>query len=309
MGHGCDRHRADHRHGASAGSDKAYLGAALGLIAGFMAAEVVVAIVSGSLALLADAAHMLTDAGAIGGSIWAIRLAQRPPCRSWSFGLKRAEILAAAGNGITLLVASGLVLVEAVRRLVHPPPVNGLALLLTALVGVAVNLAATGALARANRGSLNVEGAFQHILTDLYAFVGTAAAGAVIITLGYRRADSAVSLLVVALMLRAAWQLLSASGRILLQGTPAAMDLDEVRRHIHELPEVVSVHDLHVWTLTSALPVLSAHVVISDQCLTDGSAAQVLDRLQDCLSGHFDVEHSTFQLEPATHAAHEPGTH
>jgi len=172
-----------------------------------------------------------------------------------------------------------------------------------------VNLAATGVLARADRTSLNVEGAFQHILTDLYAFIGTAAAGAIIIVLGYRRADPAVSLLVVALMLRASWQLLSASGRILLQGTPAAMDLDEVRRHIHELPEVVSVHDLHVWTLTSALPVLSAHVVISDRCLSDGSAAQVLDRLQDCLSGHFDVEHSTFQLEPATHAAHEPGTH
>jgi len=291
------------------GADQRYLAVALGMIAGLMVVEVVVAIVSGSLALFADAAHMLTDAGAIAGSVWAIRLARRPPCHSWSFGLKRAEILAAAGNGITLLVASVVILVEAVRRLVHPPPVNGVALLVVALAGVGVNLAATGVLARADRTSLNVEGAFQHILTDLYAFIGTAAAGAIIIVLGYRRADPAVSLLVVALMLRASWQLLSASGRILLQGTPAAMDLDEVRRHIHELPEVVSVHDLHVWTLTSALPVLSAHVVISDRCLSDGSAAQVLDRLQDCLSGHFDVEHSTFQLEPATHAAHEPGTH
>ncbi|MGH9064021.1 MAG: cation diffusion facilitator family transporter [Acidimicrobiales bacterium] len=294
---------------SDAPADRRYLRTALGLIVGFMVVEVVMAVVSGSLALFADAGHMLTDAGAIAGSVWAMRLAERPVSRAWSFGLKRAEILSAAGNGMSLVVAGALILVEAIRRLVHPPPVEGLALLVVAVVGIGVNVAATWVLSRASRESLNVQGAFQHVLTDLYAFIASAVAGALIYTLGYRRADPAVSLLVVALMLRAAWKLLRASGRILLQGTPDGVDLDEVRRHITELAEVVSVHDLHAWTLTSALPVLSAHVVIEDRCLDDGSAAQVLDRLQGCLAGHFDVEHSTFQLEPATHAAHEPGAH
>ncbi|MHB1487773.1 MAG: cation diffusion facilitator family transporter [Acidimicrobiales bacterium] len=299
-----------HDHGAvELDSDRHYLDGAFALTTAFMAMEVVVAIFSGSLALLADAGHMLADAGAIAGSIWAIRLAQRPITRTWSFGLKRAEILAAAGNGITLLVAGMLILVEALRRLVSPSPVHGLALLIVALAGIGVNLISTWILSKANRTSLNVEGAFRHVLTDLYAFVATAVAGTVIVAFGYRRADPIASLLVVALMFRAAWRLLGASGHILLEGTPGDVDLDEVRRHMFELPEIVAVHDLHVWTLTSKLPVLSAHVVVADRCMGDGSAAQVLDRLQECLSGHFDVEHSTFQLELASHAAHEPGAH
>jgi cobalt-zinc-cadmium efflux system protein len=174
---------------------------------------------------------------------------------------------------------------------------------------VAVNLAATWVLAKANRQSLNVQGAFQHILTDLYGFIGTAGAGVIIIVAGWRRADPVASLLVVALVLRAAWGLLKASGHILLEGTPEAVDLDQVRAHLHELPEVIAVHDLHAWTLTSELPALSAHVVVTDACLADGSAGVVLDRLQHCLANHFDVEHSTFQLEAASHADHEPGTH
>lgn len=294
---------------AGAGTDQRRLGWALALIVGFMVVEVVVAAVSGSLALFADAGHMLTDAGALAGSVWAIRLARRPTTHAWSFGLERAQILAAAVNGLSLVVAAVLILFEAIRRLINPPAVDGLALVVVALAGIVVNLAATWCLAGANRRSLNVEGAFQHILTDLYAFIGTAGAGAVILVFGLRRADPAISLLVVALMLRAAWGLLERSGRILLEGTPETVDLEEVRRHIFELREVVSVHDLHAWTLTSDLPVLSAHVVIADQCLTDGSAAQVLDRLQACLTGHFDVEHSTFQLELGGHAAHEPGAH
>lgn len=304
-----DSHDHHGRSVAGAETDRRRLWWALVLIVGFMAVEVVVAALSGSLVLFADAGHMLADAGALAGSLWAIRLAQRPATHAWSFGLERAQILAAAVNGLSLVVAGVLILVEAVRRLVHPPPVDGLALVVVALAGIAVNVAATWSLSGANRSSLNVEGAFQHILTDLYAFIGTVGAGAVILALGLRRADPVASLLVVALMLKAAWGLLGRSGRILLEGTPETVDLDEVRQHIFELPEVVSVHDLHAWTLTSDLPVLSAHVVIADQCLTDGSAAQVLDRLQACLTGHFDVEHSTFQLELGGHAAHEPGAH
>jgi cobalt-zinc-cadmium efflux system protein len=146
-------------------------------------------------------------------------------------------------------------------------------------------------------------------LTDLYGFVGTAIAGIIVITTGWRRADPIASLVVVVLVLRAAWALLRASGHVLLEGTPQTVDLDDVRQHICELPEVIGVHDLHAWTLTSELPALSAHVVITDECLTDGSAARLLDHLQHCLANHFDVEHSTFQLEAAGHADHEPGTH
>jgi cobalt-zinc-cadmium efflux system protein len=287
----------DDGHELSAGSDRRALWLSFVLISGFMAFEVVAAWVSHSLVLLADAGHMLTDAGAIAAAIWASRLAERPETSAWTFGLKRAEILAAAGNGITLLVAAALVAFEAVRRLAHPPAVRGLALVVVAAVGVGVNLASTLLLARANRRSLNVQGAFRHILTDLYAFVGTVVAGILILATGYRRADPIASLVVVVLMLHAAWLLLRASGRVLLEGTPEQVDLDEVRTHLVELPEVVGVHDLHAWTVTSQLPIISAHVVVRDGCLTDGTAPRVLDHLNECLTGHFDVEHSTFQLE------------
>jgi len=302
-------HGGRHHHGAGAGSDSRYLGIALALLLAYMVTEVTVSLLAHSLTLLADAGHMLVDAGAIAGSMWAMRLAQRPSSAVFSYGLKRAEILAAAANGVTLVVVGCLVGAEAVRRLLHPHVVHGVPMLAVALVGVAVNVAATTVVARANRSSLNVEGAFRHILTDLYGFLGTAVAAVVIITTGWDRADPVASLFVVALVLWAGWGLLRASGHILLEGTPEAIDLDEVRRHLAELPEVIAVHDLHAWTLTSALPALTAHVVVTDSCLQDGSAGVVLDRLQRCLADHFDVEHSTFQLEAASHAAHEPGTH
>ncbi len=300
---------AGHGHGVAANANVRYLGIALALIVGFMAVEVIVAVAAGSLVLLADAGHMLTDAAAIGASLWAIRLAARPAVGVWTFGFKRAEILSAAGNGITLLVVAAVVCFEAIRRLIDPPPVGGAAVLVVALLGVAVNLAATWVLAKANRSSMNVEGSFQHILTDLYAFIGTAVAGIIILTTGYTRADAIASLLVVALMVRAAVGLLRDSGRVLLEAAPAHVDLAELRTHLLELPEVSAVHDLHVWTVTSDLPAVSAHVVVEDVCFANGFAPQVLDRLQHCLAGHFDVEHSTFQLEPAAHGAHEAGAH
>jgi cobalt-zinc-cadmium efflux system protein len=226
-----------------------------------------------------------------------------------TYGYKRAEILAATGNGLTLLLVSVIILVEAVRRLVHPDAVHGLPLLVVAAVGVAVNVAATMVLRGADHTSLNIQGAFQHILTDLYAFVATVVAGLVILTTGYRRADPLASLLVVALMARAAVQLLRPALRILVEATPDNVDLAEVRAHILELDEVVAVHDVHAWTLTSGLPVLTAHVVVTDECMAAGDTGRVLDHLQACLAGHFDVEHSTFQLEMGGHAAHEHETH
>ena len=238
-----------------------------------------------------------------------LKSAARPASAVWTFGLRRAEILAAAANGVMLAVMAVLVAYDALERLVDPPRVEGRTLVVVALIGVAVNLAATLVLARANRQSLNVEGAFRHVVTDLYAFIATAVAGVAVLAFGLRRADPIASLVVVALMVRAAWQLLGSSGRILLQGTPDHVDLAAVRRHMAELPGVLAVHELHAWTLSSQLPVLSAHVVVSDDCLSDGSSAELLDSLQDCLSGHFDVAHSTFQLEPASHLEHERDSH
>jgi cobalt-zinc-cadmium efflux system protein len=296
-------------HAPGPGADVRYLAAALVLIVAFMVAEVVVAVLVSSLALLADAGHMLTDAGALGASIVAARLAARPAHGRWTFGWKRAEVLSAAINGITLVVVAALVVFEAIRRLVSPGPVGGVAVLIVALAGVVVNLVAAGVLSRANRTSLNVEGSFRHILTDLYGFVATAVAGVVIVVTGFDRADAIASLVVVFLMLKAAWGLLGAAGRVLLEAAPEGVDLDEVRAHLLAAPHVSDVHDLHVWTVTSALPALSAHVVIESGCFVDGHAPQILDELQACVSGHFDVEHSTFQLEPDGHSPHEFETH
>jgi cobalt-zinc-cadmium efflux system protein len=298
-----------HQHLPGPGADRRLLRAALILLAAFVVAEVVIAVTARSLALLSDAGHMLADVGAIGGALWAIRLAARPPAGPWTFGWKRAEIIAAAVNGITLLVVAGIVTVQAVERLVHPAHVHGGPVLAVALAGIVVNLVAARLLAGASRSSLNVAGAFRHVLTDLYGFLGTAAAAVIIIVTGYTRADAIAALLVVVLMVRAAWSLLRASGRILLEAAPEDMNLDDVRAHLLATSHVKDVHDLHVWTVTSSLPALSAHVIVDDSCFSDGHVPMLLDQLQACLAGHFDVEHSTFQLEAATHAAHEPGTH
>jgi cobalt-zinc-cadmium efflux system protein len=294
-------------HGAS--GDPRALVTALVLIALYMIVEVAVSLLSHSLALLADAGHMLTDAGALAGAMWAIRLAARPTTPAMSYGFKRAEILAAAANGVTLLVVAMLLLVASIQRLVHPSAVHGVAMLVVACVGIAVNIAATWVLSRADRRSLNVRGAYLHIVTDLFGLVATAIAAVVIIATRWEQIDPIATLVVVALVLRAAWSLLTASGRVLLEGTPKAVDLGEVRRHLIEVPDVVAVHDLHAWTLTSDLPALTAHVVVTDRCLNDGSAARILDRLQSCLTAHFDVKHSTFQLEAEGHAQHESGAH
>jgi cobalt-zinc-cadmium efflux system protein len=274
-----------------------------------MIAEVVAGILAHSLALLADAGHMLTDAGALAASLVAARLVQRPATERQSYGWFRAEILAAAANGVTLIVVAGLVVLEAVRRLVTPPAVDGGVLTVVALVGLVVNAAAMATLARANRTSLNIEGSFQHLLTDLYASFGAVVAGVVVLTSGFERADPIASLAVAALVLRSAWGLLRPAMSILAESTPDEMEVAEIRAHILAEPGVVDLHDLHVWALTSKLPVLSAHVVVSDQCMADGEAPALLDRLQACLAGHFDVEHSTLQIEPVGHVAHERGMH
>ena len=219
-----------------------------------MAVEVTVGILASSLALLSDAAHMLTDATAIGLSLVAIRLAQRPAKGAMTFGLKRTEILSAQFNGATLLVLALLIIYEGITRLITPPAVAGTAVLVVALIGIVVNLAASWTLSKANRESMNVEGAYQHILTDLIAFIITAIAGAVILATGFRRADGIASLVVAAVMLRAAYQLLKASGRVFLEAAPPGVDPDAIGRALVAEPGVSEVHDLHVREITSGFP-------------------------------------------------------
>jgi cobalt-zinc-cadmium efflux system protein len=282
---------------------------ALGLLAAFVVGEVVAALAVHSLALIADAGHMVTDVLALGAAVVAGRLARRPAVGHWTFGLARAEVLSAAGNGVTLLVVAGVVTFEAVRRLVHPAAVGGATVIVVASIGLVVNLVVTGVLRGADQGSMNIRGAIAHVLTDAYAFAATILAGVVILTTGWKRADPVASHGVVVLLVHAAVGLLRESGRVLLEAAPSDLDLTLVRRHLLDAPFVVDLHDLHVWTVTSGLPAVSVHVVVADECFASGRAGRVLDELQECLTGHFDVEHSTFQLEPAGHREHEDATH
>ena len=299
-----------HRHShVAAIDDSRFILSALVLIAAFLVVEVIAAILGSSLALFADAGHMLSDVVALAMSAWALRLAGRPAEGRWTFGLQRAEIVSAALNGISLVAVALLIAVEAVQHLITPHHVSGGVVLSVALVGALVNVVATFVLAKANRGNLNVRGAYLHVLTDLYAFLATAVAGLVIVLSGWERADAIASLFVVALMARSAWGLLRDAGKILLQGSPDDLDLIDVREHLSRVEHVLNVHDLHAWTVSSGLPTLSAHVVVEERCFDSGHAPQILDALQTCLSEHFAIAHATFQLEPATHENHEEGLH
>jgi cobalt-zinc-cadmium efflux system protein len=286
-------HDHHHDHAELAGADRGRLRLALGLILGFMALEVVAGIVASSLALLSDAAHMLTDAGAIALALVAARLAARPAAGGFTFGLKRAEILSAQVNGATLVALAAVILYEGIRRLTEPPDVEGGLVLIVAIAGIAVNLAATWVLAGANRRSLNVEGAFQHVLTDLFAFVATAVAGAVILATGWTRADGIAALLVAGLMLRSGFGLLRDSGRVLLEAAPRDLDPDEIGRTLASQPHVVEVHDLHVWEVTSGMPSLSAHVTVGAGCDAQTHRRKLAELLQD----RFGIEHTTLQVE------------
>jgi cobalt-zinc-cadmium efflux system protein len=284
-----------HQHGIRPTSDGRYLAAALALIVCFLAFEVTLAFIGHSLALLADAGHMLTDAGALAASLVAYRLARRPAAGVWTFGFKRAEVLSAQANGITLLVVSALVAFEAILRLVHPVTVHGGIVVTVAAVGVAVNLAATWVISRADRSSVNVKGAFAHVVTDLYGFIGTLVAGVVIIVTGFNRADSIASLIVVGLMLYAAFGLLRETGRILLEAAPEGYAPVDIIAGITSLPGVASVHDVHVWLISSGFPALSAHVLVRPPA----DCHQVRRDLERLLADRFGLEHTTLQVDHA----------
>ncbi len=297
MGAGHAHSHADHRHGLREDTDARRLTTGLALIVAFMGAEIVAGILSHSLALLSDAAHMLVDAGALLLSLAVLRLVRRPARGNLTFGLQRLEVLSAQANGATLLVLAGLIVYGGIRRLVTPTSPGGLTMLLVALAGIVVNLLATRELAQANRSSLNIEGSFQHLLTDLYAFAATAVAGAVILVAGYDRADPIAALLVAALMLRAAVGLLRASGRVLLESAPEGVDVEQVGLAMAGHPRVAEVHDLHVWEISSGFPALSAHVLVEP-----GADCHAIRReLEHLVGERFELEHTTLQVDH-THA-------
>jgi cobalt-zinc-cadmium efflux system protein len=283
----------DHGHPHIHTDDSRRLTLALGLILGLMAAEVVAGIVADSLALLSDAAHMLTDAGAIALALFAARLARQPARGGFTFGFRRAEILSAQLNGATLVALAVVIVIEGGRRLIDPPDVEGGVVLAVALAGIAVNLAATMVLAGAERRSLNVEGAFQHVLTDLFAFVATAIAGAVVLTTGFTRADGIAALAIAALMLRSGYGLLRESGRILLEAAPRDLDPEKIGNVLAAQNHVVEVHDLHVWEVTSGFPAISAHVTVRAGCDTQAHRRE----LAELLRKRFGIGHSTLQVE------------
>jgi cobalt-zinc-cadmium efflux system protein len=287
-----------HSHGHShaeigPGADRRWLTGALVLLVGYMLAEVVVGVLSGSLALLTDAAHMSTDAGAIVLALVALRLAARPAAGNYTFGFKRVEILSAQLNGVTLWALALWFGIVGVRRLIDPPAVDGLPVLLTALAGIAVNLVAVWLLARADRRSMNVEGAFQHVLSDLYAFLATAVAGLVVLLTGWVRADAVAALLVAVLMARSGWGLVRDSWRVFLEAAPRGVDVAAIDADLHRVPGVLDVHDLHVWEVTSGFPNLSAHILLdpSEDCHRRRVeiAALITDR--------YGIEHITLQVD------------
>jgi cobalt-zinc-cadmium efflux system protein len=282
-----------HTHVPSRDAERGALKAALALIVAFMVVEIVVGVAASSLALLSDAAHMLTDALALAISLAAARLAVRPAGGVMTYGLGRVEILSAQANGVTLLVLSVVIVIDAVQRLISPPSVDALPMLIVALVGIPVNLVAARILAGGSERSLNVEGSYRHILTDLYGFIATAVAAAVILAAGFDRADAIASLVIAGLLLHAAYALIKESGRVFMEAAPAGLDPDEIGRTLASQPGVVEVHDLHVWEVTSGFPALSAHVVVhaGDDC------HELRRTLQSVVRDRYGINHTTLQVD------------
>lgn len=293
MGHDHNGHHHDHSHAVSADADRRYLYTALGLLGGLMIVEVIVGVMAQSLALITDAGHMLTDVAAIALSLVAMRLASRPAAGRFTFGLKRVEILSAQANGLVLLLLSLWFLIEGIARLISPPTVAGLDVAIVALFGVAINLAATWALSRANRQSLNVEGSFQHILTDLYAFIATAIAGFLIWQTGWYRLDAVAALTVAALMLKSGYALVRESGRVFLEAAPEGLHPETLDAAMRDMAGVREIHDLHVWEVTSGMPCLSAQIHVD----SDTDCHAVRRSVESMLHERFEIAHTTIQTE------------
>lgn len=299
-----------HDHVSSAGSaGRRRLTVVLVITCCVLVVEVVGALLSGSLALLVDAAHMLTDVAALGLALAAAILAGRPPTDSRTWGLRRLEVVAAAAQAAALLVVGGFVLIEAIRRLADPTSVDWPVMLTFGIVGFLGNGVGIAVLAGSRADTLNLRAAFLEVLNDALGSAAVVVAAIVIATAGWTRADPVTSLLIGALIVPRTIKLLRDSVNVLLESTPAGMELSEVRAHLLRLSHVIEIHDLHATQVATGLPVLTVHAVVSDACFHDGHLMQLLDQVQDCLAGHFDVAHSTIQFEPVSHAEHERAAH
>jgi cobalt-zinc-cadmium efflux system protein len=272
-------------------------------------AEVIGGLIAGSLALLADAGHMLTDSTGLIMALIAAALATRAATVRRTFGLQRAEVLAALANALLLVGVAVWVLIMAVERLRNPAEIRSGLMLAVAVVGVLANLAGLLVLRPAQSTSLNMRGAYLEVFGDLVGSLAVIIAAVLILITGWTPFDAIASLAIVVLIIPRAWSLLREVVDVLLEATPHGVDLEEVRDHIRRVRGVVDVHDLHAWTITSGVPVLSAHVIVDHACISEGRSGEVLDRLGECLGGHFDVSHCTFQLEPVGHQEHEAAHH
>jgi cobalt-zinc-cadmium efflux system protein len=303
---------AGHDHAHDVDLDHRWrLGAVLAITVVNFVLQLVGALVTRSLALIADAGHMLTDVMGLALALTAASLTLRAASQRRTWGFKRAEVLAAAAQAVVLGAVACYVIVEGIRRLIHPPEIASTAMIVFGVLGLIGNGIAIAVLSSSRSTNLNTRAAFLEVVNDALGSVAVIVAAVVIATTGWLRADAVVSLLVGVLILPRAVLILKEASAVLLESTPRGLDLDEVRSHILETEHVHNVHDLHASQIATGLPVLSAHVVVDDSCFLDGHLPQLLDELQRCVADHFpvSVEHSTFQFEPLSHEVHEAPTH
>lgn len=303
MGHGHGHGHSSHGEGRAA--DRTRLRWVLLVTASVLVVEVVGGVLTGSLALLADAGHMATDAGAIVLALGASYLASRPASRRSTFGYHRFEVLAALANSLVLLVVCGYLAYVGISRLADPPDVDAGPMLVFAAFGLVANAGSMLVLNRGDTESLNLRGAANEVFADLLGSLLAIAAGLVVLLAGYQRADPIASLAIAVLIVPRAWFLLRDAVVVLLEIAPTSLDLDSVEHHLRHVAGVEDVHDLHAWTITSGMPSLSAHVTVTDAALADRGVGAILDELCACVAEHFDVRHATFQVEPLSHGAHE----
>lgn len=303
---------AQHQHGqidAAKRGNRRALTAVLAITLAVLVVEVVGAWISGSLALLADAGHMLSDVAGLSLALVAARLAGRPVSDRRTWGYLRAEVLAAAAQAAVLLAVGGYILVEGVRRLIAAPEVQSDAMVVFGLVGLAGNAVAIAVLARSRKDSLNMRAAFLEVVNDALGSAAVLLAAVTVAMTGWQRADAVASLVIGSLILPRTLRLLREAVDVLLESTPKDLDLSTVRVHVLGVDHVLAVHDLHASQVATGLPTLSAHLVVDDSCFHDGHLTSLLDEIQTCLTGHFDVAHSTIQFEAVSHAEHEPAAH
>lgn len=305
MGH--DHH---HSHGMTAtGRHRKRLIAVLAITLAVVLVQLVGAALSGSLALLADAGHMLSDAAGVTIALLAAWIAGRPASDQRTYGYQRAEVLAALANALILIVISVVIFSEAIRRIGSAPEVQTGIMLFAAILGLAANLVSLMILHGAHKESLNVRGAYLEVLGDLLGSLAVIAAAVIILLTGYQAADTIASVVIALMILPRAWSLLRDVVDVLLEASPKGVEVQMIREHILSVDGVSDVHDIHIWTITSGVPVFSAHVVVEDGVLNARGADQLLDKLTTCLGSHFDTDHCTFQLEPASHSEHESQQH